>query len=89
MKIHATTNNVILKVPKKVKSIDELLIETGEQEQILIGHIVSVGPDSTVLANSECLACAYLNRVALLPWATETDTYYVVKEENIYGILEA
>lgn len=89
MNIKATANNVILKVQKKKKTANELLIDTGEQDQIILGSIVAIGSDCKVsITNDNHVACAYLNRVALLPWETDTENFYVVKEENIYGILE-
>jgi hypothetical protein len=96
MQLKATSTNVIFKVKNKKKDIESLLVETGEQDSILIGEIVAVGPDTKIIidrrVSDKALGkheiCAYLNRVALLPWADEDHTYYTVKEENIYGILE-
>jgi hypothetical protein len=87
--LKATADNVIIKVTKKIKSPDELLVETGEKEQLILGNIVASGPKVHVItAGSRGIVCVYLNRVALLPWETDTENFYVVKEENIYGILE-
>jgi co-chaperonin GroES (HSP10) len=88
MNFTATVDNVIISVKKKIKNADELLIDTGEKEQVLLGSIVAVGPKvHTDTFRPHGTACVYLNRVALLPWETDTEQFYVVKEENIYGIL--
>lgn len=91
MELKATANNVILQVKNKKKSAEELLVDTGEQESILVGQIVAVGDLCSVkLANVKTKkhqACAYMNRVALLPWEVDDSRLYVVKEENIYGIM--
>jgi hypothetical protein len=85
----ATVDNVIIKVEKKIKSPDELLVDTGEDEPVLIGEIVAVGPKvHESLKSSSAQVCVYKNRIAILPWTSETHSFYVVKEENIYGILE-
>ena len=91
MKLKATADNVIIKVAKKIKSPDELLIDTGVEEPILIGKIVATGPKSLTQLKDlwdDHTVCVYKNRVAVLPWGTDTEDFYVVKEENIYGILE-
>ena len=89
MKIKATSDNVIISVKKKIKSLDELLIDTGEDEPILIGKIIATGPYvDKEITPSENQVCAYKTRVAILPWQTDDENFYVVKEENIYGILE-
>ena len=90
MQLRATASNVILKVKNKVKSPEELLVDTGEQESVLVGTIIAVGNDSSLgdIVKKEHQACAYMNRVALLPWEVDDSKLYVVKEENIYGILE-
>lgn len=90
MNFKATADNVIIKVKKKIKSADELLVDTGEEAPVLIGCIVAVGPkvhkDLLDCAGDE--VCVYKNRIAVLPWETQEENFYVVKEENIYGILE-
>ena len=89
MLISATADNVIIKIKKKIKSPDELLVDTGEDEPVLIGEIVATGPKvDKNLQPSKAQICVYKNRIAVLPWTTETHNFYVVKEENIYGILE-
>lgn len=91
MELKATANNVILQVKNKKKSADELLVDTGEQESVLVGQIVAVGDTCSVklasVKTEKHQACAYMNRVALLPWEVNDSKLYVVKEENIYGIL--
>ena len=91
MELKATANNVILQVENKKKSAEELLIDTGEQESILVGQIVAVGDLCSVrlagVKEKRHQACAYMNRVALLPWEINDSKLYVVKEENIYGII--
>ena len=93
MRFHATADNVIIKVKKKVQSPDELLIETDkDKEEILQGEIVAVGHSCNDILNNlkkpGAVACAYKSRVASLPWATDEEDFFVVKEDNIYGILE-
>ena len=89
MKFKATADNVIISVKKKIKSADELLVDTGEDDPILLGKIIATGPSvHEEIKPSEAQVCVYKNRVAVLPWETETENFYVVKEENIYGILE-
>lgn len=90
MQFLATTNNVIIKVQKPKLSPDELLVESDEnQEKILLGHIVTAGPDcDSSVKESKGIVCAYKSRVAALPWSTDEEEFYTVKEENIYGILE-
>lgn len=89
MNFIATADNVIIKVTKKIKSPDELLVDTGEEAPILVGTIVACGPKTHAdTKNTTGTACVYKNRVAVLPWETDTENFYVVKEENIYGILE-
>lgn len=89
MELKATATNVILQVRNKKKSPEELLVDTGEQESILVGEIVAIGPEAQLGFNIDVphKACAYLNRVALLPWEVDDAKLYVVKEENIYGIM--
>lgn len=90
MKIIATCDNVILQVPKVKKTADELLIEEDKgKEKIIMGTIVATGPSvDAKVAASKGTAFTYKSRVAVLPWETDDEEYYVVKEENIYGILE-
>ena len=89
MKFLATADNVIIKVQKKIKSPDELLIDTGEEEKILLGTIVAAGPKChDTVKDTKGMVCAYKSRVAVLPWEIDNHDTYVVKEENIYGILE-
>jgi hypothetical protein len=90
MNFKATADNIIIKVPRKIKSPEELLIDTGEEDPILIGHIVAVGPkaDQSLINDAGADICVYKNRIAVLPWATDTENFYVVKEENIYAIVE-
>jgi hypothetical protein len=90
MNFKATADNVIIKVKKKIKSPDELLVDTGEEAPVLIGSIVAIGPrvDKSLVVSISNEACVYKNRIAVLPWETPTENFYVVKEENIYGILE-
>ena len=89
MKFLATKDNVIIKVAKKVKNPDELLIDTGEEEKILLGTLVAAGPDCHAsVKNTTGTICVYKSRVATLPWEVDGCSKYVVKEENIYGILE-
>lgn len=88
MNFKATADNVIIKVKKKIKSPEELLVDTGQEDPILIGKIVACGPKvhiETKESNGDL--CVYKNRVSVLPWETDTENFYVVKEENIYGIL--
>ena len=90
MKFLATGDNVIIKVAKKKKNPDELLIDTGEEEKILLGTIVAAGPKChDTVKNTNGMICAYKSRVAVLPWEVDEHETYVVKEENIYGILES
>jgi len=90
MELKATANNVILQVKNKKKSAEELLVDTGEQESVLIGVIVAVGSETKINLRElgKHKACTYINKVALLPWEVEDSKLYVVKEENIYGILK-
>jgi hypothetical protein len=89
MKFKATSDNVIIKVTKKIKSPDELLVDDGQSDKILVGSIVASGPKvHSDTRNSLGTVCVYPSRVAVLPWETPTDNFYVVKEENIYGIME-
>lgn len=89
MLFKATADNVIVSVKKKIKSPDELLVDTGEEESVLIGRIVAAGPYVHAdITPGDAQVCTYKNRVALLPWETDTELFYVVKEENIYGMLE-
>jgi hypothetical protein len=87
----ATVDNVIIKVPKKVV-VDPLAVTTGEEDPILLGQVVACGPEVesyiNTLKTKEHQVCVYKARVAILPWQTDTEEFYVVKEENIYGILE-
>lgn len=90
MKFLATKDNVIIKVAKKVKNPDELLIDDGTEEKILLGTLVAAGPDCHAsVKNTTGTICAYKSRVANLPWEVDDCSTYVVKEENIYGILES
>lgn len=88
MRLKATTDNIIIKVEKK-KIIDPLAVDTGNEDPIVLGMIAAVGPKvhPTIKVGSD-IVCAYKNRVAVLPWSTDEYDFYVVKEENIYGILE-
>jgi len=90
MKFVATKDNVIIRVEKVIKSPDELLIEEDkEKEKILMGTVAAAGPEChPTTANTLGVVCAYKSRVAMLPWQTDDHEFYVVKEENIYGILE-
>ena len=88
MHFKATTDNVIIKVEKK-KIIDPLAVDTGNEDPIVLGTIVAAGPKvEATISVSKGTVCAYKNRVAVLPWSTDEYDFYVVKEENIYGILE-
>lgn len=88
MNFKATADNIIIQVQKKIKSPDELLVDTGVEDPVLIGSIVAVGPKADQsLIKLVADVCVYKNRVAVLPWETETESFYTVKEENIYGIL--
>lgn len=89
MNFKATADNIIIVVQKKIKSPDELLVDTGIEDPILIGSIVAVGPkaDQSLVLMAHADVCVYKNRIAALPWSTDTEEFYVVKEENIYGIL--
>lgn len=88
MNLKATANNVIFAVKNKVKSTEELLVDTGEQENIIIGVFVDSGPDCTYVFNETDEICAYVNRVAVIPWAIEGFVFYTVKEENIVAVKE-
>lgn len=83
----ATKDNVILQVPKKKKTADELLIDTGEEDKILLGTIVAAGPECNFRTRETSgTACVYKSHVAVLPWETEDYNFYAVKEASIYGI---
>jgi len=86
MQLLATKDNVIFKVKEKVKDPSELLVDTGEKETVLIGEHVASGGQVSMTFHKEDEVCAYVNRVAVLPWAIEGYTFYTVKEENIYAV---
>ena len=88
MNLKATANNVIFAVKNEIKSEDELLVDTGETQSVLIGVYVDSGPDCNYVFNETDEVCAYINRVAVIPWGIDGYKFYVVKEENICAVRE-